>query len=62
MLTDVGSLEAIMKLANFQLETLTDEEALDEDLLLSYEEMRLRVEIARGLVAKTISCLATNRK
>ncbi|CAG8551545.1 13823_t:CDS:10 [Funneliformis mosseae] len=60
MLTDVGALESIMKLANFQLETLTEDEALDEDVLLSYEEMRLRVEIARGLVAKTISCLAVN--
>ncbi|CAI2163679.1 11923_t:CDS:10 [Funneliformis geosporum] len=58
--TDVGALESIMKLANFQLETLTEDEALDEDILLSYEEMRLRVEIARGLVAKTISCIAVN--
>ncbi|RIA93187.1 armadillo-type protein [Glomus cerebriforme] len=60
MLTDVGSLEAIMKLASFQLGSLADDEASDEDILLTYEEMQLRVEIARGLAAKTISCLATN--
>ena len=61
MLTDVESLKAIMKLANFQLGSLADDEASDEDLL-TYEEMCLRVELARGLAAKTISCLATNCK
>ncbi|GBB94613.1 hypothetical protein RclHR1_02390019 [Rhizophagus clarus] len=60
MLIDVGSLEAIMKLASFQLGNLADDETSDEDVLLTYEEMHLRVELARGLAAKTISCLATN--
>lgn len=62
MLIDVGSLEAIMKLASFQLGNLAENETSDEDILLTYEEMHLRVELARGLAAKTISCLATNRK
>jgi hypothetical protein len=62
MLIDVGSLEAIMKLASFQLGNLAGDEASDEDIRSAYEEMHLRVELARGLAAKTISCLAINRK
>ncbi|CAB4380285.1 ARM repeat-containing protein [Rhizophagus irregularis] len=60
MVIDVGSLEAIMKLASFQLGNLAEDETSDEDILLTYEEMHLRVELAKGLAAKTISCLATN--
>ncbi|CAG8493300.1 2198_t:CDS:10 [Cetraspora pellucida] len=58
MLIDDIALDAILKLADFQLGTLYDDSP-EDDSLPSYEEIRLRVELARSLAAKTISCLST---
>ncbi|CAG8813373.1 22989_t:CDS:2, partial [Racocetra persica] len=59
MLIDDIALDAILKLADFQLGTLYDDDSPEDDTLPSYEEIRLRVELARSLAAKTISCLST---
>ncbi|CAG8506887.1 26446_t:CDS:10 [Gigaspora margarita] len=59
MLADDTALDAILKLADFQLGTLYDDDSSEDDSLPSYEEIRLRVELARSLAAKTISCLST---
>ncbi|CAG8510281.1 10998_t:CDS:10, partial [Scutellospora calospora] len=59
MLIDDVALDAILKLADFQLGTLDDDGASEDDSLPSYEEIRLRIELARRLAAKTISCIST---
>ncbi|CAG8492184.1 17089_t:CDS:10 [Acaulospora morrowiae] len=59
MLPDEASLDAILKLANFQIGNIVDDDDEDETLT-SYEEMRLRVELAQALASKTISNLASN--
>ncbi|CAG8687249.1 18090_t:CDS:2, partial [Racocetra fulgida] len=47
MLIDDIALDAILKLADFQLGTLYDDDSPEDDSLPSYEEIRLRVELAR---------------
>ncbi|CAG8580396.1 802_t:CDS:10 [Dentiscutata erythropus] len=59
MLTDDIALDAILKLADFQLGTLYDDDSSEDDSLPSYEEIRLRIELIRSLASKTISCLST---
>ncbi|CAG8505266.1 16022_t:CDS:10 [Acaulospora colombiana] len=59
MLPDDTSLDAILKLSSFRIGNIVDDEEEDETLT-SYEEIRLRVELAQALASKSISNLAGN--